>query len=100
MSHYLTQSKAQNRAFNQSRADDRHTPSLMLLAGAAVFAGGLIIGAEFMPMPAERSYQLVQIDMSGESEIIDYRLSATDCGLSKSRLEVRGYHVVCEVETN
>ncbi len=96
MSHYLTQSKAQNRAFNESRANDRHAVKQWFLYGAAVFAGAFIVGAEFLPMPVERSYQLVQIDMSGESEIIDYRLSATDCGLFKARLVNRGYHLLCE----
>ncbi len=94
---YLTRSKAQNAAIWQSQANDRHAIKQWALMAVGGFTGALMLTVELMPMPIERTYDLIQIDATGESEIVDYNLTATDCGLFKARLDKRGYHVLCEV---
>ncbi len=94
---YLSRSKAQNAAIWQSQANDRHAIKQWALMAAAGFTGAFMLAVGALPMPVERTYDLVQIQTDGESEIIDYNLTATDCGRFKARLDKRGYHVLCEV---
>jgi hypothetical protein len=70
-----------------------------LLHVAAVAAG--MIGAAYLgfnlPDPgADRRYDLVQID-DGESDIIDYDQTATDCALKIAAMRRAGYVVECQV---
>lgn len=49
-----------------------------------------------LPLERNRTYDLVQVSADGESDIIDYNLSVTDCGFLKDRLQRSGHDVLCE----
>lgn len=90
---HLDIARSINAATYRSQANTRHGIKLALVtAFGAVMAGTVAM----WPMPVERTYDLVQIDATGESEIVDYNLSATDCGQFRDRLANRGFHVLCE----
>jgi hypothetical protein len=59
------------------------------LVGGLSFLAGLAL-----PMP-DRSYDLVQYT-GEESDVIDYDLSATDCGFAADKLRRQGFTVDCQ----
>ncbi|QTG12407.1 hypothetical protein G6M86_03730 [Agrobacterium tumefaciens] len=61
---------------------------------AAIGMGAMV--PVLLPLERDRTYDLVQISPDGESDIVDYNLSATDCGFMKDRLQRAGYDVLCE----
>lgn len=66
--------------------------ALGLLAGVGMAAMLPVL----LPLERDRTYDLVQVSPDGESDIIDYNLSVTDCGFLKDRLQHAGYDVLCE----
>lgn len=66
--------------------------ALGLLAGVGMAAMLPVV----LPLERDRTYDLVQMSPDGESDIIDYNLSVTDCGFLKARLQRSGYDVLCE----
>lgn len=66
--------------------------ALGLLAGFGMAAMLPVV----LPLERDRTYDLVQVSPDGESDIIDYNLSVTDCGFLKDRLQRAGYDVLCE----
>lgn len=66
--------------------------ALGLLAGVGMAAMLPVV----LPLERDRTYDLVQVSSDGESDIIDYNLSVTDCGFLKDRLQRAGYDVLCE----
>ncbi|CAM3840457.1 hypothetical protein G6L26_009540 [Agrobacterium radiobacter] len=66
--------------------------ALGLLAGAGLAAMLPVV----LPLERDRTYDLVQVSPDGESDIVDYNLSATDCGFLKERLQAAGYEMLCE----
>ncbi|NSZ63431.1 hypothetical protein G6L16_008775 [Agrobacterium tumefaciens] len=66
--------------------------ALGLLAGIGMAAMLPVV----LPLERDRTYDLVQVSPDGESDIVDYNLSATDCGFMKDRLQRAGYDVLCE----
>jgi hypothetical protein len=65
-------------------------------AVAAAGLVGAVIGFNLPDPGADRRYDLVQID-DGESDIIDYDQSATDCALKIAAMRRAGYVVECQV---
>ena len=66
--------------------------ALGLLAGVGMAAMLPVV----LPLERDRTYDLVQVSSDGESDIIDYNLSVTDCAFLKDRLQRSGYDVLCE----
>jgi hypothetical protein len=65
-----------------------------LIIGSCLAACAVAIGVN-LPMDRNRTYELVQIH-GDESDIVDYGLSAVDCGFLKEHLTKHGHVAECE----
>lgn len=66
------------------------------MLAAAAMIGGAAIGFNWPDQGAARSYDLVKVN-GGESDVVDYGQTATDCGLKLEAMRRSGISGFCEV---